>query len=164
MEIVWAQVYDFPNYLVSNYGDVSNATTGKLLRHSMTQQGAVKVNLMRDNVSYTRSVKVLVAELFLDGASDIFNTPIHLDGDQENNRADNLAWRPRWFAWKYSQQFHDDAVFQWKGKIKDLETGETYASFFAAACKHGLLVKDIVQGIMLRQRVFPTSHLFGYDD
>lgn len=167
MELEWFPIEEFPNYSVSNYGDIVNDSTGRLLRLSVTLQGAVKVNLLRDRETFTRSVKVLVAEAFVGGIfrernSEKFNTPIHLDGDQRNCRSDNLAWRSRSFAWNYTRQFSLITSEHHLGPIEDLDNGEIYDDLFSAAITNGLLVHDLYRAVPMKLEVPPTQQRFGF--
>lgn len=163
LERQWVPIQEFPEYSISNYGEVVNETTGRLLRESTTIQGAVKVNL-HNGEYHTRSVKVLVAEAFVPGQSVIFNTPIHLDGDQKNNRADNLMWRPRWFAWKYTRQMSDVSEVHLRGPIRDIDTREMYLHVYEAATMNGLLFKDIWRCLYNFdfETIFPTGQRFEF--
>lgn len=143
MEVLWVPIEDFPNYLISNFGDVMNEYNGRILNLSRTLDGTVKVNLLHEGFHYTRSVKVLVAEAFVKGQTSRINTPIQLDGNQENNRADNIVWRSRSFALNYARQFNDVLIWQERGPIRDVETGEIYLSIYDAAVVNGLLFQDI---------------------
>ena len=160
MEEIWVKIEGFPEYQVSNYGQVLKSSTGRIVSESRTGSGVVKVNLMIGSKQYTRSVKVLVAQAFVSGQDDIFDTAIHLDDEPRNNRADNLAWRPRWFAWKYAAQFRDPALRTWKGRIRDIATGVVYESYIVAAKENGILVKDILNSIVMKKEVWPTRQLF----
>jgi hypothetical protein len=162
MDEIWVVVSEFPSYAVTNYGTVTNIATQRDVIQSMTKQGALKVGLMRDHIQYTRSVKVLVADAFIDGRSDIFNTPIQLDGNPRNVNADNLLWRPRWFAWKYKHQFYNIPKGVDRGKLLDESTGEIYDSILAAATEEGLLIEDIFKSIHYKERVFPTNQVFSF--
>lgn len=164
MDLEWASIEDFPNYVVSNYGDVMNEHTQRILSQSRTTQGARKVSLIgQDEQAHTRSVKVLVAREFVDGRTILFDTPIHLDADQDNCRADNLLWRPRWFALKYTRQFEDMRENYINRPILDVETREVYTNVFAAAVAHGLLMRDIFRTVhSLDAGVFPTWQTFEF--
>lgn len=160
MDEIWATIEDFPNYSVSSFGNVVNKSTDRLIKISRTSQGALKVGLVKGRKQYTRSVKVLVATYFVDGHSDIFDTPIHLDTDQENVRADNLVWRPRWFAFKYSRQFFDFATEDVVGKLRDRDTGKVYDNVLEVVMQNGLLIQDVRASIYRSIRTFPTKQLF----
>ncbi len=105
MDEIWAPIPDFPDYEVSNYGQVRNVRYESVLRPTMSNPWTIKVGLVRDGRQTSRSLKHLVAETFVEGRDDLFNTPIQLNGDFTDVAAWNLLWRPRWFAVRYSRQF-----------------------------------------------------------
>lgn len=161
-EEIWSKIDDFPNYSVSSHGRILNDNNGRLMKESMNGSGVVKVGLVRGGVQYTRSVKLIVADTFIVGRTQEFDTPIHLDGDARNNRADNLLWRPRWFAWKHTRQFVDITPQHTRGPIVDLHTELWYQHMLEAAVIHGLLVIDIWKSIQSRKETFPTWQVFGF--
>lgn len=156
---------DFPNYDITVEGKVFNAKTGREMTLSPTQSGELTVGLMKGGIEYRRSVKVLVARAFVDGETESFNTPILLDMNKENLHADNIRWRPRWFAHKYARQFHDEPFPSWyyNGPIYDHENGTQYATIVNAAMTHGFICLDIRLGLLNETRVFPTGELYSYN-
>lgn len=164
MERVWERIEDFPDYLVSNHGEVMHGETRKLIYQSATREGTIKVNLLENGgIQRSRSVKVLVAEAFVKDQSDINNTAIQLDGNRRNVRADNLVWRPRWFAWKYSRQFVNVPEVHQKGPIRDVRTREIYETVYETAIINGLLFKDIWRSLhKLELYVYPTWQVFEF--
>lgn len=90
MEEIWKPISDFLNYEVSNFGNVRNAITGKLLHKQKRKSGYVKVGLWRDGEEYTRDIHRLVATAFL-GLHDglVVN---HINGQKDDNRLENLEW------------------------------------------------------------------------
>lgn len=162
MEIEWVTIPDFPDYLISNQGDVLNKAYGKWLKVSHTKEGAVKIGLVRAGKQYTRSVKVLVAESFVPGKSDIFDTPIHLDGNEDHNSEDNIVWRPRWFAWKYKHQFSHVTDNDRLGPLRDIDTNVQYYDVYQVAISNGLLFADVRRAISMKESVFPTFQRFDW--
>lgn len=160
MDEIWITMEEFPMYKLNNFGTIINRNTGRILRESLTRAGDVKIGLVMDGIQYSRSVKRLVAESFVEGRDDIFDTPIHLDGDQRNNRSDNLMWRPRWFAWKYTRQFVEITIHHTRGPVVDVRTRDRYRDFFEAAIINGILVRDIWSSILVGKPTFPTNQLF----
>lgn len=139
----WHELEEFPDYAISELGEVHNIKTGMPRRTSINQQGIVKISLYHGRELITRSVAVMVAEAFCEGQTEFFNTPIHLDGDRENCRADNLMWRPRWFAVQYHRQFQSEDFHNMDVRIEDIETGEQYESVKEACMKLGLYYNDV---------------------
>jgi hypothetical protein len=91
-------IEDFPDYEVSNFGGVIyNIHTKHPVSPSKTPTGAWKINLMNDHVVYTRSVAKIVCLTF-HGVPEKGMVVIHKDENYDNLDADNLMWRPRWYA------------------------------------------------------------------
>lgn len=156
------QIPGFENYFVSNDGKVVNVNTGREMALFQIQNGELAVGLVRDGRQFIRSVKVLVAEAFVDGKTQIFDTPILLNGLKDDPRADNIMWRPRWFAWKYSHQFKDIPEWCLVRPVMDMVSGLVYESVFHAGIENGLLFSDISLSIHNGTRVWPTGQYFSY--
>ena len=153
---------DFPEYAVSDLGSVRNEKTGRFLCQSSNQSGVRKVGLIRarDRQQCTVSVSLLVAFAFIPPPpNNRFNTPINLDGNRLNNCADNLVWRPRWFAVKYHQQFHN-SLRGFEIPVVEVRTGEQFDTSWDAAIKFGLLDREIAIATLNRTYVFPTGQTF----
>lgn len=156
----WLDIFEFPGYSVSNYGRVRNDYSGRVLTMLRNQHGVTHVGMNRDGKQYKRSVPKLVAERFLPHQTlDDFDTPIHLDGDRTNNCADNLAWRPKWFADVYTNQWSRPQA-RVKSPIRDCVSGEEYEDSRDAARSYGLLERDILDSISNGVKVFPTLQRF----
>lgn len=162
MNEAWADIYDFPGYTVSNHGRVRNEKRGRLVQPSYNSRGSLKVGLVIGGKQYTRSLKVLVGEAFCGGGTDKFNTPILLDGNQENVRADNLQYRPLWFAWKYVQQFEYIHEYIDRGPIQEIKSGDIYSSIADASVINGLLCREVHVCIAKHTNVFPTWQIFEW--
>lgn len=165
---------EFPRYEVTNYGRVFNRDTGREMVLCQNQFGIVTVGLMMDveydvDGSYshgyeqrTRSVKSLVARAFVPGETDKFNTPIQLDGNRENVRADNIMWRPRWFAIRYTRQMYNIQDWFFHGPVTDITNNVDYEDYFQAATTNGLLCKDIRLSVLNKKAVFPTGDQYRF--
>jgi hypothetical protein len=92
----------------------------------------------------------------------VFNTPIHLNGDKDDNRADNLTLRPLWFAREYHKQFESPP----RGLRIPVEItngvglGEFFKTSWDAAIKYGLLDREILIATLNQMYVFPTYQRF----
>lgn len=154
----------FPDYLVSKEGHVYTERGKRLRKPSLTRQGGVKITLYRDGRPYTKSLALIVAQahLYNDHDPDIFDTPIHLDNDMQNNHVDNLAWRPRWFAIKYQKQYWQESYRNNTARIEDDKTGERYGSLVEVCQRYGLLWHDVVKSCTQGTTVFPTWKVFRF--
>lgn len=140
----WQDLEEFPDYVLSSLGEICNAKTGVSRRMSINQFGIVKISLYKNGRELiTRSVAVMVAEAFCEGRTEFFNTPIHLDGDRQNCRADNLMWRPRWFAVQYHRQFNSPEFHDSNVHIQDVDTGKEYYSVKECCIDLGLYYNDV---------------------
>lgn len=160
MELDWRPLAEFPEYVISNFGDIVNANSGRWMAQSQNQNGVWKVGLFKNGRQHTRSVGVLVAETFVVGRDEISDTVVHLDGILEHNRADNLAWRPRWFAHAYAAQFGGVHDLSRIGPIRDISTNDRYMDVHEAAIICGLLMEDIRKSIVMGTPCFPTHQRF----
>lgn len=161
MRVDWHELEEFPDYAVSSLGEIHNIKSGMPRRTSINQQGIVKISLYQGRELITRSVAVMVAEAFCEGQTEFFNTPIHLDGDRENCRADNLMWRPRWFAVQYHRQFQNEVFHKMDVHIEELGTGKEYYSVKEACMDLGLYYNDVYRSYLYEQQIRLTRHEFA---
>jgi NUMOD4 motif len=159
---VWSEIPGFEHYVVSNEGRVYNQYLQREMILSPTQNGELTVGLTVRGQQSRRSVKVLVAEAFVNGKDDLCNTPIQKDMNRENLNASNLEWRPRWFAWKYRRQFEDIPHWVYTGPVQDTTTKEEYEHILEAATTLGILFSDIRLSIYNATPVFPVGSVFAY--
>lgn len=157
----WKSIRLFPGYSVSDHGRIRTDRSGRILSLSISQYGLVQVGMMQNGEQKHRSVPLLVAKAFVPEIRGPFDTPINLDGDRRNNRVENLAWRPRWFAIKYNQQFKYPYENPITEPIFDLKTGDLSENSFECAKRYGLLERDLVFSILNRTYVWPTYQEFG---
>lgn len=166
---LWFQIADFPLYEVSNRGEIRRLDNKKPVAITKNQFGALKVNLYLDGISYTKTVRMLVALAFVKGRDSRYNTAVVIDGDQSNLNADNLMWRPRWFANNYSLQINEE-VYRKKlrGYIVNINTGDRFSSIAEAAMYDGVLPRDIMHSCVSYELpeddhpVFPFSYRYAY--
>jgi hypothetical protein len=157
----WLPIMEFENYAVSNLGRVCNLKRDSLMTITSNNQGIAKVGLQYPSGRLTsRSVAVLVAEAFLKREREAFNSPINRDGDRMNCRADNLLWRPRWFAVKFHRQFLSD-VFRGESRpFMEVDTRERFTDFITPCVSYGLYYIDVILSYVNNQQVFPTHQQF----
>lgn len=161
MDEMWIESNEWPGYSISSLGNVRNDIRGTEVRQSRTRAGAMKVGLSFEGKQYTRSVKVLVADMFVGGKTNIKDTAIHLDGDQTNCAADNLVWRPRWFACKYTYQMSVIDQEDRFGPLVEVNSGVRYKSMVEAGLRNGLLFEHIEHSIEYHTAVYPTNQIFN---
>jgi hypothetical protein len=87
----WKAVPDFPEYEVSDLGQVRRVDSGRILSPSVDEWGRRRVNLWRANRYKTVKVHRLVALAFI-GPQPDGHEVAHRDGNAANNQAGNLMW------------------------------------------------------------------------
>lgn len=156
----WAPVQGFPGYSVNPLGQVRKDSTGRILHTRLNQTGVPYVGLMREWRQCIRSLPRLVATAFLPVPSEIFDTPINLDGDRTNCSVDNLMWRPRWYAIYYVNQFKDRYNNPIEVPVRALETHEVFSDSLAAGCRYGILEREVVLSVLNKTPTWPTYQMF----
>ena len=90
---IWRPIKNYPDYLISNLGDVSSERFNKRIRlkPGKNSQGYYVVVLTKNKIRKTLRVHRLVAEAFIENK---FNklTVNHLDANKLNNNITNLQW------------------------------------------------------------------------
>lgn len=83
------KIENFNNYSISNFGNVRNDKTGRILKYYTKPSGYKQVQLGRKTIP--QYVHRLVAIAFIPNTD---NKPQvnHINGDKGDNRAENLEW------------------------------------------------------------------------
>lgn len=162
----WVPIKGFPGYSVSSDGEVYSERNKMILSQSGINNGnGLKVNLMKDGHIHTRAVRTLVQEAFPEeDVWDQANTPINVNGDVTDNRAENIAMRPRWFAWKYTRQFHESIPPEYNIRVLNEQTQIIYNSVMEAGIADGVLWEYIYQSILSGRPVYPTGATYTFAD
>ena len=148
----WIEIDEFPEYSVSTHGRISNDRRDIILTPSLNSRGIPTVGMSLGLRQYRRSVPVLVAS----GYGDHFNTPTHLNGDRLDCHADNLVWRPRWFAIDFHKTIIYDQFPDWHDSpFEVVQTQEVFQKPLPCAKKYGLLQMDIFMALINNRPAFP---------
>lgn len=160
MDDNWHPVPGFLEYSINPLGQVRRDSTGRIISPRYNQYGVPYVGLMRQWQQCIRSLPRLVARTFLPPPSDIFDTPIQIDGDPTNCRVDNLMWRPRWYAILYKRQFEDRYDNPLNEPVRAVNEKERFSNSLEAACRYGLLEREVVLSVLNRTPAWPTYQYF----
>lgn len=162
MEEIWRPILEFTNYDISNLGRVYNNKARMMMSTSQNNHGHTKITLTdHRGVRHTRSVALLVAEAFVEAPNLLCDQVVVLDGDLTNLRADNLAWRPTWFAWKYTRQLKELQPLHFHNlMVENIETGDLYENVIQAGMTEGLLFQHIWESTYKAKPCFPTGSVF----
>lgn len=88
----WKQIVDFPNYEVSNMGNIKSLYSEKLLKPSSNWEGYLMVVLYKDGKGFMKLVHRLVAQAFVENPQEK-PTVDHINMNKQDNRAVNLRWQ-----------------------------------------------------------------------
>ena len=163
----WVDVPEFPDYEVSDHGNVFSKKTQHPLELSWNGRGSVKVNFSHEGKLYTRSVRVLVAQAFVpvESADDSDRDDlevINIDGDQTNNHFENLQWRPHWFAWKYTHQFRQDPPAEYHVGLINTQTGKVYDSVMEAGIDDVAIWEYVYNSAITGRPVYPSGAVYEF--
>lgn len=141
----------FPLYSVSDLGEVMNNNVWIAKAHMKNQHGYNFVSLYQGSRRMSRQVSALVAETFLRGMYPLeWDTIIHLDGDLDNCKASNLAYRPRSYAIRYNRAIRTADRSRWhlEHTAIDWDGNELYFDNVVDSATHfGILMEEVLKAL-----------------
>lgn len=138
---IWKTVDDFPNYEVSNLGNVRNKKTGKYRNPTIDTQGYKSIALTNDSYLKTVRVHVLVARMFIGPRPNGYDIN-HVDGNKLNNAVSNLEYCTRSDNVRHA---YENRLNKLTTSIRIVETGEIYQSINECARAINASRKNIAQ-------------------
>jgi hypothetical protein len=94
-EELWLEIEDFPEYFVSNFGNIYSAKSKKLLQPEFTHNGYLCVRLVNpEGRKYKRRIHRLVAGAWMGDQPEGYEID-HKNDVRYDNRLDNLEWFSR---------------------------------------------------------------------
>lgn len=87
----WKPIANYHNYEISNFGSVRNIKTKRLIKKSIHYLGYVRYALFNNSKRTYVYAHRLVANHFLENASNLKEVN-HVDGNKQNNNIENLEW------------------------------------------------------------------------
>ena len=97
----WKAIKGYPNYEVSNLGNVRNKK-GNVLKPEETERGYLRVNLFNNGKVKHHKIHRLVASTFIPNENN-FPQINHKDENKKNNKVDNLEWCTNWYNSHYDK-------------------------------------------------------------
>lgn len=87
----WKKITQYPDYEISQIGDVKNIKTGRILKARLNRNQYKQIGLFKNKKQYTIEIHRLVALTFVPNPN---NLPIadHKDRNKLNNHFSNLRW------------------------------------------------------------------------
>jgi len=161
----WKPVFEFMDYEISSEGRVRRIGTDKYNAICVNQHGIRYLGMTKGKRQHRKGLALLVASHFLPmPESEAFDTPIHRNGDRSDCRADNLMWRPRWFAREYHAQFEAGSPRGFVVPVECVDTGEQFANSMEAAMTYGLMDRGIMVATLNNTSVWPEGLTFRVID
>tara|TARA_B100001094_G_C18106905_1_gene758901 strand:+ start:226 stop:1356 length:1131 start_codon:yes stop_codon:yes gene_type:complete len=134
---IWKTISDAPGYEISNFGNIKNIKTNKLITINYER-------LKRDNkrarpgLSTNGKIKSyylhrIVAEHFIDNPNNLPEVN-HIDGDFYNNKASNLEWISKIDNMRHAN--HNQLIKRYTRKVilTNKETGEVHQFYKVTDC------------------------------
>ncbi|CAL6055120.1 Conserved_hypothetical protein [Hexamita inflata] len=106
----YRDVSGYPDYEVSNLGQVRNKTTGKILKPSDRGKGYLSAGLYLNKMMKKHNIHQLVSKAFLENP-DNYSEIDHCDGVKSNNAVWNLRWVSHRNNCKNKNGYSDKFVF-----------------------------------------------------
>jgi len=120
----WRQIEGYPNYIISDQGEVVSLTYDRPLKQRPNGAGYLRVALSNDGVIKDFYVHQLVAQAFFGGWEPGVRVK-HRNGDKENNATSNLRMM-KGYAEDPKKRVGEREP--WGKRIKIVETGEVFRS------------------------------------
>jgi len=127
MDEVWGEIEDFPNYAISNFGEVVNIKFNRSLKPRYNSRGYSHVILFNGGIRREFYIHQLVAYTFLGD----FRSGVHIqhrDGNKLNNHVSNLRIRGR-----QSTELDYTPAFTRGRRVRIIETGQVFLNAYACA-------------------------------
>ena len=144
----WKKIDGFPNYSVSDEGQVRDDRTGELKKLSTHQRGNLQVYFTRDGTVVARLVHRLVGEAFIPNPESKPQIN-HINGNKKDNRVGNLEWVTASENQKHAYSELGQTRGNTRKRVLCVETGEIFDSVKAAAASVGVnaqAVSDCLRG------------------
>lgn len=127
LKVEWKLIEGFDGiYSVSNYGEVRNNRTGKLMKPRKNEKGYLHIGLTKNGKQKNMRVHRLVAQAFIPNPENKSQVN-HIDFDKENNCVNNLEWVTNKENTQYSVC---NRIFPGQQKKRNNKTGERNISHY----------------------------------
>ena len=143
----WAQIDDFPHYLISTHGRVRHVDRSSPRKITVNERGfpVILLSSATSPTRYLRQVNKLVAQAFLPQPLYSDYTAIwHNDGDLRNCHYSNLRWDRRDRVLEWNEMHRRGRPQYATPAVKNNRSGEVFKDAYDCAMSEGILESSIV--------------------
>ncbi len=151
---IWKTITN-TNYEVSNYGEVRNSKTKRILKQYINKSGYRIVHLTQYKTLYVHRI---VAQMFLNNEYN-YKYVNHKDENKQNNNVSNLEWCTHKYNMNYGTRNQKISNAQNKkrvGQFKNNELIAIYESAYQASRETGIAQSSICSCI--NNRIHKNKH------
>lgn len=91
---IFKTIEEFPNYMISNFGNIIKTKSGNQLTKVMNDRGYNQIRFCINGKTYKKKIHRLVANAFIPNPNKLPEIN-HKDGNKSNNTVSNLEWCTR---------------------------------------------------------------------
>lgn len=166
MQDLWRPIPGFEWYEISRDGLVRRLLPHEHIMATYTlPDGSLGIKLFLGGRQHQKLIRRLVAEAFCLKPSETCDTVIQKDYNKMNCNAENLAWRPRWFAWRYYHQQFDPILPEWTYKpVRNIMTNMVHANVVEAGMADGITWSEVYKSAEHHFTVFPFTRYEFVDE
>lgn len=155
---IYKTITDYPNYEVSNLGNVRNKKTGQVLKPGKNNCGYLKVDLRKEGKRKHFLIHRLVSTVFIPNP-ETKNEVNHINGIKTDNRVENLEWVTHSENVNHSFRTGLNKITNNpnpKQKVRCIETNQEFESQLSASkyfgCNHGSIHYSIYKGHSVKKQ------------
>lgn len=123
MEEKWAEIEEYPNYLISNYGQIYSRRADRVLKPRLSHKGYLRAVLSEEGERREVYIHQIVAQTFFGSFRDGMRIK-HVNGNLEDNRVSNLRVHN-----SNVPEYPSDRRLKrgpWGVKVRIVETGQIF--------------------------------------
>ena len=146
----WKQIIDYPNYSISNFGNVRNDKTGKLMKlFERKGNGSTQLRFYRRG-GPALTIHKLIALIWIENPNPKIYTQVdHIDRNSLNNHYTNLRWvTPSQNSLNRRKRNNIKGAYKvgnkWRCIVNQKDIGRKHLGYFATEEEAGLAYNQFI--------------------